>query len=135
MLGLAEGYRLLQQPDRVIQALDQALNNPKVDAGIMLQLANAYGQANNLAKVEETLDKLVKIAPDLPESWYNLAALKTRLNKPQEAISAVRRALELSDKRLKQDPKSPDLAAKVQQDPQFAALRQDPEFQKLAPRK
>jgi len=129
-LGLAEGYRHLQQPDKSMQTLDAIVANPLADANVLLQIAQSYQQLNNIPKIESTLEQLVKKAPELPEAWYDLAALKTRLNKTQEALPALRRALELSDKRHKQDPKSHDLAVEVQKDPQFASLRQNPEFQK-----
>jgi tetratricopeptide (TPR) repeat protein len=134
-LGLAEGYRQLQQPDKAAQTLDAIVANPSADENILLQIAQSYQQMANMPKIESTLEQLVKRAPDLPEAWYDLAGLKSRLNKTQEALPALKRALELSDKRHQQDPKAHDLAAEVQKDPQFASLRQTPEFQKIIPSK
>jgi hypothetical protein len=61
--------------------------------------------------------------------------LKAKLNKPQEALTALRRALELGEKRRLLEPKARDIASEAQKDPQFAQLRQSPEFQKLIPPK
>ena len=65
------------------------------------------------------------------EAWYDLAAVKATLNKPAEAIPALKNALETSSNRLARDPKSRDLRTELKQDPRFSALRTLPEFQKL----
>ena len=104
----------------------------------MLLVAETYNRMKNFDKLEATLSKLVKIAPDLPEAWYDLAALKSSLNKPTEAMPALKRAVELSNERLKKNPKDPkirDLAAEALKDAQFASLRQSPEFKQLIPGK
>ena len=133
-VGLADGYILLQQNDKAVQTLDQIVDNPGVDSTTVLQVAEAYNRMKNFDKLEATLGKLVKIAPELPEAWYDLAALKSSLNKPNEAMPALRRALELSAVRHKKDAKTRDLVAEVQKDPQFANLRQSPEFKDLLPK-
>ena len=130
-IGLAEGYRQLQQLDKATQTLDQVLNHPQIDANVVLQVAQCYAQMSNLPKLEAALDKLVKMSPDSPEAWYDSAAMKVTLGKTQEALTALGHALDLSQKRHKQDPKARDLMAEIQKDTRFASLRQNPEFKKL----
>ena len=97
----------------------------------MLQAAQQYAALTNYQRLEVALDRLAKLSPGKPEAWYNLAALQAVLGKPQEALPALRQAIDLSDKRLKQDPKARDLRAEARQDPRFASLRQMPEFKEL----
>jgi hypothetical protein len=52
---------------------------------------------------------------------------------PPEKIPALRQAIELSNKRLQQDPKARDLITAARKEERFAPLRQSPEFQKLVP--
>jgi tetratricopeptide (TPR) repeat protein len=84
--------------------------------------------------MEAALIKLTQLAPDLPEAWYDLAALRTALGKPQEALTALRRALDLSAKRKATDPKARDLAAETLKDASFTTLRENPEFKQLTGR-
>ncbi len=69
--------------------------------------------------------------PTSPEAWYDLAVLKGSAGKPDEALAALRQALDLSAKRLQSNPKAPDLLATAKKDEHFGPLRQNPEFQKL----
>jgi tetratricopeptide (TPR) repeat protein len=130
-IGLAEGYRQLQKPDAALRTLDQAFNNPKLDVGGVMGLAQAYAALGNAPRLEAALDRLTKVMPENPEAWYDLAVLKSGIGKPAEALLALRQALDLSAKRLKQDPKARDLLANAQKEERFAPLRQMPEFQKL----
>ena len=134
-IGLADGYRQLQQPDRAVQTLQKVVDTPGVDPGVVLLVAESFNRLGNFQKLESTLDQLVKIAPEMPEAWYDLAGIKVRVNKTPEAAVALRRALDLSDKRHQKDPKAADLSANVLKDQQFAALRESPEFKKLPPAK
>jgi tetratricopeptide (TPR) repeat protein len=132
-VGLAEGYRHLQKPEAAMRALDQAFSDPKLDASAVLNIAQAYATLGNVAKLEASLDRLTKVMPTNPEAWYDLAVLKAGLGKPAEAISALSQALDLSAKRLKQDPKARDLLANARKEDRFGLLRQTPEFKKLVP--
>jgi thioredoxin-like negative regulator of GroEL len=134
-IGLAEGYRLVQKPDLAAQTLDQVLSQPQLDAKGALQVAQQYAALLNYPKLEATLEKLVKLAPDEPETWYDLAALKALLNKPSEVIPLLRQAFDLSAKRRQRDPKARDLVAEAQKDPRFTTLRQSPEFKQIAGQK
>ena len=130
-IGLSEGYRQMQQPDASVAALDRALNDPKLDANGVLNLAQAYATAGNATKLEAALEKLTKVMPENPESWYDLAVLKASLGKTAEALPSLRQALDLSTKRLQHDPKARDLLANAKKEERFASLRKQPEFQKL----
>jgi tetratricopeptide (TPR) repeat protein len=129
--SLASAYLQLQQTNNAYEVLDRALEISQTNVGTVLAIAQAWAQLGNYAKLEATLEKLAKAAPDSPEAWYDLAAVKATLNKPAEAIPALKNALETSSNRLARDSKSRDLRNELKQDPRFSALRTMPEFQKL----
>jgi tetratricopeptide (TPR) repeat protein len=128
---LASAYMQLQQMDKAIQVLDGVLASPAADYAAVLGVAQAYISLKNAQKLEVALEKLVKVAPDKPESWYDLAAMKSDLGKTGEAVTALSRSLDLSNQRLKSDPKASNLLARAQTETRFAPLKQMPEFQKL----
>jgi len=117
--------------DKAIQVLDGVLASPAADYAAVLGVAQAYISLKNAQKLEVALEKLVKVAPDKPESWYDLAAMKSDLGKTGEAVTALSRSLDLSNQRLKSDPKASNLLARAQTETRFAPLKQMPEFQKL----
>ena len=133
--ALAQGYHDLHNTDAALQTLDRVVQNPEADANAVLQAAQQYAALTNYQRLEVALGRLTQLSPEKPEVWYDLAAFKAMLGKPQEALPALRRSLELSDQRLKQNPKALDLRAKALQDPRLGSLRQLPEFHQLtAPR-
>jgi tetratricopeptide (TPR) repeat protein len=132
-LNLAAAYLQLQQTNRALEVFDRVLNNPKVDASAVLVIAQVYAQMGNYAKLEATLDRLVKVTPESPEAWYDLAGIKAALGRFPEAIAAAKNAIDLSNKRRASDPNARDLAAEFNQDPRFAPLRTLPEFKTLKP--
>ena len=134
-IGFAEASRHLQKPEAAIQALDKAFSNPRVDANSVLSIAQTYAALGAVPKLEATLEKLTKVMPESPEAWYDLAVLKCGVGKQPEALAALRQALDLSAKRLKQDPKARDLLASARKEERFGSLRQNPEFKKLVPAK
>ena len=134
-LGVAEGYRYLGDTNTALKTLDGILSNPRVDVNTVLQVAQQYSTLLDYEKLEQALEKYASLAPSYPEAWYDLSAIKAVLDKPAEAIPALRRALELNAQRLKQDPKARDLLAEARKDQRFGALRESAEFKKLvAPR-
>jgi len=134
-LGLAEGYHDQRKDELAVQTLDGVLNHPTVDSNAVLQVAQEYSKLMNFPKLEVALEKLVKLTPASPEAWYDLASMKAAAGKNPEAIQALRQTFDLSDKRLRQNPKAADLVAQAQQDQRFTVLRQTPEFKQLTGRK
>ena len=99
----------------------------------MLALASAYAALGSAPRLEAALERLTKVMPTNPEAWYDLAAVKTQIGKPAEALPALKQALDLSAQRLQRDPKARDLLASARKEDRFAPLRQLPEFKKLVP--
>jgi tetratricopeptide (TPR) repeat protein len=121
--------------NQALQMLDSILRQPGADYRTIVEVAQLYGDLRDWDRLETALERLVKVAPDSPEAWYDLAAMKANRNKLNEALPALERALDLNAKRLKQNPAAHDLRVEARNDGRFAALRTSPEFQKLVPPK
>ena len=128
---LSQAYRALQKNTEAVQTLDGLMNAPNGGPTALLLAAQEFAAMHNVEKLETALEKLVKTAPDSPEAWYDLAALKATVNKTQDALDALRHAFELSAKRRRTDPKAQDMIAAAKSDPRFAAVRNLPEYAKL----
>ena len=124
-------YTQLQQPERTFQILDKVLQNPRVQPGVVLAIAQAYSKMNNFQELSGALQKLVKLQPDQPEAWYDLAGTKCLLNKPEEGLEDLRQALALNSKRLAQDPHAHDIRGDLEKDAKFASVKSLPEFKTL----
>jgi tetratricopeptide (TPR) repeat protein len=132
-IELARAYLQAHETDKAIPVLDGLLAREGVPAMVVIQVAQLFSQLGNWPKLETALEKLVKVTPDSPEAWYDLAALKANLRKDAEALPDLTQALELSAKRLKTNPKARDLVPDARKDERFNTLRQNPQFQKLVP--
>lgn len=128
---LAATLATMNQTNRAAEILTQVLKHPKADANVAKVVAQAFAQMNHYPGLELTLEHLVALTPDLPESWYDLAALKTVLNQPDKGLANLSRAVELSDKRFAKDPKSPNLRSIALSDIRFTSLRSNGDFPKI----
>ncbi|MCE0499109.1 MAG: DUF2723 domain-containing protein [Methylacidiphilales bacterium] len=128
---LASAYFQMHNNERAVQLLDGVLNRSNVEPNAVLGVAQAYAQMQNWPKLEGTLEKMVKIMPENPEAWYDLAAFKSNVGKGGEAIPALRKAIDLSARRLRGDPKARDLLASARTDEHFNPIRQSADFKKL----
>jgi Flp pilus assembly protein TadD len=128
---LAEGYHALQKPELALQTLDQVANASNLDASTAFEVAQQFAAKGDYPRLEAILQRLVKLAPESPEAWFDLAAMKNILGKPAEAFPALRQALKLSAARLTKNPKAKNLLTDLQTDPRFNSVRRSPEFQEL----
>lgn len=83
--------------------------------------ANLLVRAGQLAKALQLDRRLVKLQPDRPIPWYNLACSYAVLGLNEPAFFALQRALELGYRPLRH----------VLRDPDLKALRRDPRFSRL----
>ena len=132
-LDLAKAYGQTEQTSRRTALLEAMMQKPDLDTSVLLQIAQQFAEMNNVPGLEAALERLVKVAPAIAESWYDLAALKATLNKSSEALAALKQALDLSAARLKSDSTARDLLEQARQDARFNALRQTPEYKALVP--
>ena len=95
-------------------------------------VAQVFNQIGNYGKLEQALEKLAKLAPDSPEAWYDLAAIKATLGRSPEALENLKRALDLSAKRRAASTNAPDLLLSLSSDSRFAPLRASPDFRRLS---
>ncbi len=138
LLSADHCYDLASQPAkrqamlaRAALIVEQHLANPQADAGTLMNAAQVYALKQDGGKLEAVLARLVKVTPNNPEAWYDLATVQAALGKNPAALLALNRALTLSTQRLKQDPKARNLQSLAAQDSHFVNLRPNPDFQKL----
>jgi tetratricopeptide (TPR) repeat protein len=131
VINLASAYLALQQTNAATALFDRMLTNPHLNPSAALFLAQYYADTRNWPQLEASLEKLVKLMPDQPETWYDLAALKISLGKQTEALHALAEALSLNAKRRQLNPAATNLLDIVKGDHRFNGVRQLPEFQKL----
>lgn len=123
------------QTNQALQLLDSVVAHPMVDARSVVEAAQLYASLSEVGRFEAAVDKLVKVSPESPEAWYDLAATKANLGKTNEVIPALTRALSLSAQRLQKNPTAKDLLVEARNDGRFALMRTSPDFQKLVPPK
>ena len=128
---LAATLASMNDTNRATEILIQTLNHPKTDANVAKVVAQAFAQMNSYPGLELALDRLSQLAPELPESWYDLAALKTILGKNDKALAALTTAIQLADKHALKDPKTRNLRVEALKDPRFGILRTNAQFQKI----
>ena len=130
-LALAADLQRLQQRSAALQVLDQIIADPAANSNAVIEAAQQFAALGDYSRVEAALQKLTRVSPDLPESWYDLAGIEASLGKSPEALAALRQAFTLSARRLASDPKAHDLKAAAEKEPRFDALRKTAAYQEL----
>lgn len=128
---LASAYLTLQRTNQALQLLDQLIANPAADAQTLLSVATAYAQLGSGRGLEAALGKLVKVMPDNAEAWYDWSRAQVTIGKIPEGLKSLEQAFKLSRQRLATTPGAKNLMEEAVKDPNLAAVRAMPEFQKL----
>ena len=132
---LASAYLQMQDTNRALALFDTALARPEITVNEAQAVAQYLGQLGIYAKLGTAYQKVVDLAPDQPEPRLQLAVYDAVTGHPTEASAELKQALDLSAKRRAADPKAPDLADTVRNDPRLAPLRNLPDFPMLVPPK
>jgi tetratricopeptide (TPR) repeat protein len=130
--NLAAAYLSAQKTDRAVTVLDQIASRPNVDVSALLTIAKAFADMGQVARIEALLEKASQLAPDQPEVWYDLAALRAMTGKQPGSLTALDRALTLGAARRATNAGAPDLRAGLKDDPRFETIRAMPEFQRIS---
>ena len=115
--------------------LDQLLHYPAVDPNTMMGVADMYLRIGDFAKSEEAIKRLTQMVPASSEPWYNLALVQAHRGETAQAVASLKQALDLNPGEIKQNPQVINLRQHLYQDPNFAPLRQTPEFKAAFPAK
>jgi tetratricopeptide (TPR) repeat protein len=133
LITLGGTYLQLQQTNRALELMDQAIASPGIKFQDAAAIAQYFAQLGNMAKLESALKKMVSLAPDQPEPLYDLAAFEAITGQVPLSLQNLKAALALSAKRLTTNPAARDLLAAARTDPRFTPLHALPEYQKLVP--
>ena len=125
--GLAEAYRQMGQRDKAMTLYETAIQlalkayqvNPH-NATTLGDLATYYAKKGDLSRAQDFMTRARKIDPNDTRLMYDEAWIQARAGKSAEAFKGLREAL------LKGYP--PEVA---KSDPELAAMRSSPEFEKL----
>ena len=129
--NLAVNYIQTGDTNAALHVLDQLAVNPQSDANILLSVADAYSRLFQTARLEPLFQRIVKVTPDSPEAWYDLAGIQTALDKPAEAVKSLTQAIAQSRQRIAKQPNSRDLIKEALGDPRFIPLKARPDFQQI----
>jgi tetratricopeptide (TPR) repeat protein len=129
--ALAQAYYRVQQGTKCLEILDAILSNTNADAQVLSNVVGLYYEMQKFPQLEAAFRRLVQVAPEVPDNWYNLASLECVMGQTPEALKHLQRALEENARRRASDPKAFDLQAKAATDPNFASITNSAEFQAL----
>jgi DNA-binding winged helix-turn-helix (wHTH) protein/TolB-like protein/Flp pilus assembly protein TadD len=119
---IANGYLLKGDYARVIELGNQEFPNPKeTDFAWASMLATAHHKLGQVDKASAMRKRLEKMAETDPKSLYFLAYHNSEIGRPEEALTALRKCVELREERV----------VTTKDDPRFAAIKHDPGFQAI----
>ncbi len=123
-IELARIYVELQMPQQLQGLAINLLQNDEIPADTYLQLAQVLAQAQRTDLLEHAFNRYLQREPRNPSIWVELAALHVSRQQQEQAMHAVRRAIEVGGQPVRDA---------LRGDERFAPLRQVREFQQLVP--
>jgi len=99
----------------------ELLGLPPDDPTLRIEIGNGFLEEGRCARAAKEYERALAIAPESPVAWYNLACALSRLEEPDRAVEALRRALEFGFDDLDW----------LKQDPDLDNLREHPAYRDL----
>lgn len=113
--------RAQSQLDFELEFLGAVLGRDPLNADVLKVHADNLAAKGHLHRALQADQMLVRLRPDRPVPWYNLACSSALLGLTDKAFTALERALRLGYSPI----------AHLRRDPDLAALRDDPRFARL----
>jgi tetratricopeptide (TPR) repeat protein len=129
--SLASAYLAARRSNDGFRVLQALIDQTNASAQAVLSVAKAYTDLGHMGGLEHAFTRATEVLPNSPETWYDLARVQVGLNKKEEALSNLKRAVQLSNQRVAQDPKAFDVAKDAQTNKNFDPVRQDATFRAL----
>jgi tetratricopeptide (TPR) repeat protein len=127
---LFQTYLSMQRTNEAIGVLSRALMQPQLDSNDLVALAQAFVRLGQVNFLEQTLQRLTRVAPTNIEAFYDLAGVQALLGRTN-TLETLKTAIRLNNERLKLDASAKDLKKEIWKDGRFNAFRTNPEFIKL----
>ena len=108
-------------PDFEIRFFESVHSNLPNDPQVIDILGSLYTQHGRIDEGLEMDRKAIRLSPDNPNAYYNLACSLTLKTQKKEALEALGKAIDLGYDDLKWLLEDPDLKS-LHNDPQFEAL-------------
>ena len=133
LIFLGGTYLQMQQTNRAVELLNEAIANPKIQIRDATAVAQYFGQLGYLSGFESALRRIITLSPDVPEHRYDLVRVEAATGRTSAALADLKVALDLNAKRLSTNASAHNLISDIRSDPSLNSIRAMPEFQKMVP--
>ena len=120
---VAEQTWALNQRDKTITLLTEALRREPSNRTILMNLAAAYGRQRHYAKAEELLARLLDRGSQKASVYRQAAQTYALIDRPEKAMECYRRSLELAPDKLSTVPTLIELAGLYERRHRLAAAK------------
>jgi tetratricopeptide (TPR) repeat protein len=129
--SLASAYFTARRSNDGFRILQALIDRTNANAQAVLSVAKAYTDLGYVAGLEHAFTRATEVLPKSPETWYDLARVQAGLNKTEAALANLKKAVDLSNERVKTEPNAFNVAKDAQTNRNFDRIRQHPDFQAL----
>lgn len=123
-MDLLSIYRMSGNQSGYLRLASQLLDNPELPLDHVMAIAGLFAQDQRIEALIYALDIYTKRDPNRPDVWIDLAAAYTFLQRNDQAIDSLRKAIDVGGMAVQ---------TRIAQDNRFQPLAQLPDFRALFP--